>query len=241
MAVQRALLIIADISGYTRFMRFRRMSLAHAQDMVARLLEAAIDAARGFRLVEVEGDAAFLYALYPEGQEAFATETAVQQAVSMRRAFHARQQEIVAVNRCGCDGCRQVARLKVKFVAHLGEVATQKVKRLSKLAGVDVIIVHRMLKNSAPVPEYLLMSESVFRSSDERVRQHAHRLELELEGFGKAQGYFVDLQEISAVIAPTLRVTWLGRLRERMGVILRGLPYMLGIKKPCAGFRNISA
>ncbi len=52
MSVQRALLIIADISGYTRFMRFRRMSLAHAQDMVARLLEAVIDAARGLRLIE---------------------------------------------------------------------------------------------------------------------------------------------------------------------------------------------
>lgn len=43
----RALLVIADIGGYTPFMRLHRMSLAHAQDVVARLLEAMIDAAPG--------------------------------------------------------------------------------------------------------------------------------------------------------------------------------------------------
>lgn len=241
MAVQRALLILADISGYTRFMKFPRMSLAHAQDMVARLLEATIDAARGLRLVEVEGDAAFLYVPYAEGREAFAAETAVQQALAMHRAFHTRQREITAVNRCGCDGCRQAGQLRLKFVAHAGEVAAQKVKRLRKLAGVDVIIVHRMLKNSVPVAEYLLMSEPLFRFSDERIRPRARELELELEGLGKAPAYFVDLQEIAADIAPTLRVTWVDRVRETMGVMVRGLPYVLGLKKPCAGFRNITA
>jgi hypothetical protein len=45
MPVGRALLVIADIGGYTPFMRLHRTSLAHAQDVVARLLEAMIDAA----------------------------------------------------------------------------------------------------------------------------------------------------------------------------------------------------
>src|SRR6266536_944544 len=62
MSVGRALLVIADIGGYTPFMRLHRTSLAHAQDVVARLLEAMIDAAPQLTLLEVEGDAAFLYA-----------------------------------------------------------------------------------------------------------------------------------------------------------------------------------
>jgi len=37
----------------------------------------------------------------------------------------------------------------------------QKVKRLTELAGVDVIVVHRMLKNAVPVPEYLLIRLAV--------------------------------------------------------------------------------
>ena len=60
MASERALLLIADIGGYTEYMRTHRMSLAHAEVNTARLLEAVIDAAGDFDLIEIEGDAAFL-------------------------------------------------------------------------------------------------------------------------------------------------------------------------------------
>jgi hypothetical protein len=43
-----------------------------------------------------------------------------------------------------------------KLVGHLGEAAAQRIKNLTELAGVDVILVHRMLKNDVPVPEYML-------------------------------------------------------------------------------------
>jgi Protein of unknown function (DUF2652) len=89
----RALLVIADIGGYTPFMRLHRTSLAHAQDVVARLLEAMIDAAPNLSLLEVEGDAAFLYTWTPEGQETSTVRTGVDQMVAMHRAFHACQQQ----------------------------------------------------------------------------------------------------------------------------------------------------
>jgi hypothetical protein len=56
----RSLLLIADIGGYTDYMRSHRMSLAHAEVNTSRLLERVVDAAPGFDLVEIEGDAAFL-------------------------------------------------------------------------------------------------------------------------------------------------------------------------------------
>jgi hypothetical protein len=49
MGSQRALLLIADIGGYTDYMRAHRMSLAHAEVNTARLLEAVIDAGRRLR------------------------------------------------------------------------------------------------------------------------------------------------------------------------------------------------
>jgi hypothetical protein len=57
---ERKLLVIADIGGYTRFMRLHRTSLAHAEVTTARLLGRIIDAVPEFDLVEIEGDAAFL-------------------------------------------------------------------------------------------------------------------------------------------------------------------------------------
>src|SRR5881296_163098 len=157
MSVQRAVLLIADISGYTRFMKNHRMSLAHAQDIVGRLLEAIVDAPHHLKLAEIEGDAAFFYAPCQPEQEPLVGKTVAVQAIAMHLAFHRRQQELVALNLCKCDGCAQTGRLQVKFVAHVGDVASQKVKRSVKPAGVDVILVHRLLKNSVPIKEYILM------------------------------------------------------------------------------------
>ena len=93
-AVREALLVIADIRGYTPFMKAHWTSLAHAQDVVASLLEAVIDAAPGLTPLEIEGDAAFFYA-WAAGAESAAADGLIEHVVAMHRAFHACQQEIV--------------------------------------------------------------------------------------------------------------------------------------------------
>ena len=236
----QALLVIADIGGYTPFMRLHRTSLAHAQDVVARLLEAMIDAAPNLSLLEVEGDAAFLYTWTPEGQETPTVRMGIDQMVAMHRAFHTCQERIAALNNCSCEGCRQAGRLRVKFVAHLGDVAVQRVKRSAKLAGLDVILVHRMLKNAVPIPEYLLLSEAVFWCMDDRVRSRGQALAQELEGLGVVPIYFMDLAEIAGDAAPAPEVTALGRFRENLGVVLRSVPYLLGLKRPRYALRLTS-
>src|ERR671924_1070695 len=146
-------------------MRSHRMSLAHAEVNTARLLEKVIDAARGFDLIEIEGDAAFL-SRQADTLDPDATVAAITQAaVSMHRAFHIERQH-VATYLCPCDGCTQADNLKLKFVAHIGDVATQTVKQRRTLVGIDVIFVHRLLKNPVPVPEYVLFSEEFYGSGD---------------------------------------------------------------------------
>jgi hypothetical protein len=120
----------------------------------------------------------------------------------------------------------------VKFVAHLGEVAIQRVKRISKLAGLDVILVHRMLKNTVPLPEYMLLSEPLFRLSDEKIRTHTQSLPQEFEGLGPVQTYFVDIKDVAAELPPKPEVTRLAQMRETWGVVIRSLPYLIGLKKP---------
>ena len=85
-----------------------------------------------------EGDAAFLSrrADTLDGDATVAATT--QAAVAMHRAFHIERQH-VATNLCPCDGCVQANNLKLKFVAHVGDVATQTIKRRRKLVGIDVI------------------------------------------------------------------------------------------------------
>lgn len=239
MAVERGLLLIADIAGYTRFMDFHRADLAHAQDVVARLLEAMIDASPALQLVEVEGDAAFLYRPSADAASPELAETALRQSVSMHRAFHTVQQTIACLNGCPCQGCSQVGNLRVKFVAHLGEVAPQRVKQLTRLAGFDVIVVHRMLKNSVPVREYLLMTEPLWERADARVRAGAQSLEQEFEGVGRTRTYYLDLTTLAEPLPPPPKATWLARQVETFGVVLRSLPRIWGWRKPVV-LRNLT-
>ena len=126
MKTERALLVIGDIGGYTRFMRLHRLSLAHAQENTAKLLEAMIDAVPRLELVEIEGDAAFLYVAEPEDEEVAHRSPPSPQ--SIHRAFHTEQRRIADLTLCPCDACHQIGQLTVKVVAHLGEVVEQTVR-----------------------------------------------------------------------------------------------------------------
>src|SRR5918998_59298 len=147
MSTRRALLLIADIGGYTEYMQFHRSILGHAEAATARMLERVVDAAPGFDLVEIEGDAAFLSRDADALDDGARLTAITEAAVAMHRAFHAERRMV-----------------ELKFVAHVGEVAIQKIKRRRKLIGMDVIFVHRLLKNPVEVPEYVLLSEDLYRA-----------------------------------------------------------------------------
>lgn len=226
----QALLLLADISGYTEFMRLHRLNLAHSQEVTQRLLEAMLDAVPALRLVEIEGDALFLSAPYGAEPESDAASDWVPSALAMYRAFHARQEWMVAHNLCICDACRQIGRLRVKFVAHFGEVATQKIRETEKLVGVDVIAVHRMLKSAVPPAEYVLMSEPLYRQLEPELRNRAVSVEQELEGLGSVPLYFVALDGPPAEIATAPAPTLAARIRETVGFGVKAFPRMVGFR-----------
>ena len=230
MGSERALLLIADIGGYTDYMRTHRMSLAHAEVNTARLLEKVIDAAPGFDLIEIEGDAAFLSrradTLDSHGTVAATTRA----ALGMHRAFHLERQH-VASNLCPCDACVQAHNLKLKFVAHLGEVATQTIRQRRKLVGIDVILVHRLLKNPVQAPEYVLFSEELYRTGAAALPHPVHEGSQELEGIGRVRTYFVEIEDLADSPPPLLDPSWLERLGRTVDVAGRGLPYMLGLRR----------
>lgn len=236
---QPTLLLIADIAGYTRFMKFHNASLAHAQEIIARLLEVVIDAAGpALRLAKLEGDAAFFYMPAPADGR-FDPALIADHAAAIYRAFHARAADLRVNTLCPCDGCQQAGNLKIKLVGHLGGVAMQKVKQLTELAGVDVIVVHRMLKNDVPVPEYLLMTEPVHAMLDAPLRAQAAPLVLDLDDLGATPAYYLDLAACVEALPPARRLRPLPRLVRHLSLALRTLPYELGLRKACVGFGNV--
>jgi hypothetical protein len=229
MASERALLLIADIGGYTNYMSTHRMSLAHAEVNTARLLEAVIDAAGDFELIEIEGDAAFL-SLRADGLDGAAFSTMTRAVAAMHRAFH-RERQYVASVLCPCDGCVQAENLKLKFVAHVGEVATQTIRDRRKLVGIDVILVHRLLKNPVETPEYLLLSEALYEDGGAALGESPQELSHELEGIGAVRAYYVGIEDVAGALAPPVELGLPGRLGRTLGVAGRGMPYMLGLRR----------
>jgi hypothetical protein len=162
MVIKRVVLVIVDISGYTKFLKLRRISLLHAEQIITGLLEAVIDKAEHpLILNKLEGDAAFLYSETGDRPEAVATD-AVQQ---VRGFFEAFRDKAVGYSRdamaCICDACVHVGELRLKAVLHQGEVVIKQLRQFEELAGEDVILVHRLLKNSIPSNEYVAMTKSL--------------------------------------------------------------------------------
>ena len=139
---EQAFFVIADISGYTQFLS--GVELDHAHDIISDLMDTLVRRLRPpFRLAKFEGDAAFVYAVADkiDGSK-------MQDAIEGTYfAFRRRLRNIRQGTTCECEACRKMQDLDLKFVAHHGEFVKHKMAGREELAGRDVIVVHRLLKN----------------------------------------------------------------------------------------------
>jgi hypothetical protein len=206
-------------------MQFHRSVLGHAEAATTRMLDKVVDAARGFDLIDIEGDAAFL-SRDVDGMDGGATLNAVVgTTVALHRAFHA-ERRLIQLNMCPCGSCKKTGDLKLKFVAHVGEVATQTIRHRKSIVGLDVIHVHRLLKNPVEIPEYVLVSDELYRDGGTASSEVAFQeIPIELEGIGNVRSHYVDVGDLAAPLPdPSLSK----RLGATFAMVGRGLPYAFG-------------
>ncbi len=156
---ERSSLLIADISGYTSYLA--GVELDHAQDILADLIGTVVTALQPtFRLAKLEGDAAFMVA--PEEQLDGTLLLDVIERCYF--GFRRRRRDVRQATSCECDACVRIPDLNLKFVVHDGLVVRQQMAGLDELIGRDVIVVHRLLKNSVVeadgVTAYALLTEA---------------------------------------------------------------------------------
>ena len=153
-------IILVDISGYTRFIRYHRISLLHAEKIVAELMESILrEVEVPVMAHEILGDAISLYAIdeHTPGQ----AEKIYSQLQKYFNAFKAREASLISECKlCECEACKQVGKLRLKAILHHGQAAFTRIQNIQKISGEDVIVSHRLLKNSLDSKEYILMTES---------------------------------------------------------------------------------
>src|SRR4051812_14527026 len=118
MELKRGVLVLADISGYTRFTRMHFTSLLHAEEIVSELLEAVIHATDfPLQVSQLEGDAVLLFAEVQEGRESAAALDVTRQIKNLFEAFNLRERALIACDAgCVCDACNQIGQLRLKAV-----------------------------------------------------------------------------------------------------------------------------
>jgi hypothetical protein len=161
MAMQAAgdeiLFFIPDLGGFTKFIA--ETEIQHSQHIIKELLEILADANMlGMKVSEFEGDAVLFYR---KGAPP-SLEQLVQQARSMYLALHTHLERFEYNRVCQCGACTGASGITLKMVAHFGLAGAMQVKNHMKFIGKDVIIAHRLLKNSVSVPEYLLVTRATW-------------------------------------------------------------------------------
>ncbi len=155
-----ACLVIADIAGYSSYLA--GVELDHAQDILADLIDTVVGALRpSFKLAKLEGDAAFVYvpATTVDGP---GLRDVIERCYF---AFQRRIRDIRQASTCECNACVRMPGLDLKFVAHHGAIARQRMAGREELVGSDVVVVHRLLKNRVSeelgVPAYALYTDAL--------------------------------------------------------------------------------
>jgi hypothetical protein len=154
--MKKALYFMPDISGFTDFVN--NTEVEHSIHIISELLEILLDNNTiGLQLVEVEGDALFMYVTDIPSYEKL-----TQQIKLMHEAFHKHTQEYDSLRICNCGSCKTTTNLELKFLVHYGDLNFIKVKHIIKPYGSDVIKIHRLLKNNIPSKEYILFTKAVY-------------------------------------------------------------------------------
>ena len=131
----KALLLIPDISGFTRFVK--ETERTHSQHIISELLSIMIEkGSPEFKVAEVEGDAVFFYRLHdnPDAGLIF------RKAKEIFIAFHQHLLLYEHKRVCNCGACSSAVNLSLKIIAHFGEIDFINVNNITKPFGKNIYI-----------------------------------------------------------------------------------------------------
>ena len=192
MEQKRLVIVLADISGYTRFMLDNRSTAVHGQVCIDALIEALV-AQVDIPLVlqEIEGDAVFLHAADP-GHNGFADVLAdvARKLDGFFAAFIDEMSLMGEATPCACAVCANLPALGLKLIVHVGEAVFHRVAGRDRVSGPDVILAHRLLKNSVPGNEYLLLTGAAHSAMKGAVRG----------GFESRQEYYAEFGTVELAV-----------------------------------------
>jgi hypothetical protein len=141
--IEHGYLVLADISGYTSFLS--QTELDHAHEILTDLLETILKRFKTLLTIcKLEGDAVFAYT--PESH-VLRGETLLELIEVTYTDFRERMKNVRRHTTCTCRACQSIPMLDLKFFTHHGDFVVQNISGTRELAGSDVNLIHRLMKN----------------------------------------------------------------------------------------------
>jgi len=191
--------VLADIGGYTSFLN--DVAIEHGKEITEDLLNTVLRCNRDrWKLANVEGDCIFFYR---EGREP--PDELIDHIRDIYKTFSQRTIDIAARAACPCGACTRTGDLSLKFIVHAGEFETQKIGNRTELVGTDVVLAHRLLKNSVPLDEYVIVTEA-YAADSQDIALPAQSASETLDGVGEVSYRYLDLQPVRDELRAANRV-----------------------------------
>ncbi len=189
-------LVIADITGYTRFLT--GSELDHAQAVLQDLFTVILDRQHSpLALSNIQGDAFLSFAtddtITSGGQIFDAVE-------ALYFGYREKLKSIIDNTTCTCRACSNAPKLDLKFIIHHGEFVIQELGDRRELAGSDVILLHRLLKNDVVektgIKGYGLFTAAAVKAIDIAViADDGIDYQTEMDEFGTLHGRVIDFHK----------------------------------------------
>ncbi len=202
--VREGCFVIADVSGYTSFLTGTEFE--HAQAIVEELTTLILDHVRPpMKMVKLEGDAVFYYI---PGESLPEAERLLDQIETCYFDFISHLQDMKRLTTCQCRACSSMHTLDLKFFAHYGEYVVQKLAGTAEdIAGRDVILLHRLLKNSVTertgLRGYALLTDAFVERIGRAPSIVPHK-EI-YDHFGEVQCDLIDLRAVEQMMREARR------------------------------------
>jgi len=193
---QDGFLVLADISGFTAFTT--ATELEHGAEITGALLAEVMSAlSPPLEIQELEGDAVF----------AIGPDRVVTRGVPLlgllRRAglaFRVLQEKLQADDSCSCGACSNVHMLDLKIVVHHGSFMRHSVRGLPRVAGPDVILAHKLLKNEIDGEAYILLTRAALERLElDPTAEGAQPVTESYDHFGEVACFALELDSVAAV------------------------------------------
>jgi hypothetical protein len=195
MNIETGYFFITDITGYTQFLA--HSELDHAKEILDALFESILDNIEPPLVVSnTQGDAIICYA----PAQAFHQPRQLLDVMERTYFDFRRLLKLMNLNsNCDCNACINMSALDLKIFLHYGQYIVQQIGTGTDLQGTDVILAHRLMKNTVldkfKLQGYGLITEAALKAMEidpaaEGMQEHVE----EYEHYGAVKVYVHDVR-----------------------------------------------